>query len=183
MARIVNFFKRMNAAAFGLFVAMVIMLALNIFAFLVPALTQGEEFHKVMDGSTAPVVLDRATGQRVASLHVGEAVNLQATRCNNSKQLINVNFAYLWHLVEDDSDLRLPALSGTLPRSPGCNTAETEINMPASVADVTRARFAEGDKEVEWRIEGVETAVHPQGEVGPVRYWETQTFKVLPDEG
>lgn len=172
MRAIHQWWKDLQGFSRILFVSLCVMMVLNvivIFNAFTPANTDN-----ALTGYSEQVALGTVGDPADAVVRVGDLVEVRGERCNSSGQTLEVTFSYSWKLENSEEDIRFPSLSGTTDRAPGCSSRTINFPMPAGVI----AYAESAGKETTWHVEGLETPMDDEGNLGRIKYWESTPFTV-----
>lgn len=107
-----------------------------------------------------------------------EPVRMSSQRCNDYDQTIHVTYQRSWRTADPNDQVVVPGGGGNFELAPGCSSGDVKYPIPPGVVAYTEAALAEGRDGVEWIIEGIETPIDEEGDVGQIKIWQTEPFKV-----
>lgn len=172
MTRIGNWWKTLDGFSRTLFVALCAMAVLNIA--VVTSSLAPTDTRDALTGYSEQVAIGTIGDPKDAVIAVGDPVEVTGERCNSSGQVLEVSFSYSWRLEGTHDDVRYPSLSGSLDRPAGCSKRVLQFPMPVGVVE-----YAEKvGKDTVWHIEGLETPIDDEGNLGTIKYWESTPFTV-----
>lgn len=105
----------------------------------------------------------------------GATVSVTGTKCNDSDQSVKARGHFEFRRAKPPGFV-VPVGSSTVERPPGCQTFTFANEVPAAVIAEINAHGASL-----WQITGVETPISDDGQRGTPRYWNTVSFRLVPD--
>lgn len=167
----------MHGFSQGLFVALCVMSVLNLVVIYNAGIVDRTDYENPLQNYSAQQVQGTVGDPGEAVLVAGDKTPLTGTRCNVIDKEIEVTYRYTWKSMDPGPALNVAGLNGTEQRAPGCIDRVVKLGMPTEVIDATNLT----GKPTQWKIEGVETPIDPDGNLGNLKYWETNKFTVQPN--
>ena len=113
--------------------------------------------------------------QKPPVFHLDEAVQVEALFYNSNNQPLSFTALVFW----THNDKQILQFSFLRTIQPGCTEMNFENHAPDEVAQITHQLFAEGQKEVQWRIEGHNAVTSPYK--GGFQPFQVQEAIYIPD--